>query len=198
MTVSREQKKEILAKLEAEFKEAKSLAFVKNNKITVSEVSKIRTELNEVDAKYVFAKKTLIRIAMKNIFDVDLTPEILDWAVAVVICKEDPISWMGILNKYAKSKEFKKEEKLEFKWWYFEKKLMNKKEILKIADLPSKETLLSRFVMTMNAPISNFARFLSWAKDKLEETGNKKVSELEALAENSEDKTPENSEEAKK
>ncbi|MEK7126346.1 MAG: 50S ribosomal protein L10, partial [Patescibacteria group bacterium] len=66
MAISKDKKSEILAKLTSAFKEASSIAFVNFSKLTVKDASRVRKELADTGVRYYVAKKTLIRLALKQ------------------------------------------------------------------------------------------------------------------------------------
>jgi ribosomal protein L10 len=77
MAVNKTKKAEILSLLEQELQKANSIAFTTNSKLTVEEISSIRRDLRKVNSKLILAKKTLIKIAFKKIYNIDLQDEIL-------------------------------------------------------------------------------------------------------------------------
>ena len=87
MAVSRAKKSEQLAALEAHLKDAKSVAFTSNQKVTVLEVSALKRDLRAQNALYHIAKKTLIKIAFQNVYGVTLDLDTLPGQVALVIGK---------------------------------------------------------------------------------------------------------------
>ena len=176
MAVNKAKKSEILASLEQELKWASSIAFTSNTKLTVLDVTNMRKELRAVSASFTLAKKTLIKIAFKNVYGVELSDDILVWQVAVLISKWDKIAGIAVVNKYAI--DFKKEEKLKFVWGYFDGNLLNASETAKIANLPSREVLLSKLLGSMKSPISALARFFDGAKKDIESKNLTKVSDL--------------------
>lgn len=178
MAVSKAKKAEQLASLESLLKDATSIGFTSNQKVTVSEVTDLRRELREHDAKFLIAKKTLIRIAFKNVYKVDLDIDTLPGQVAMVIASADPISPLGIANKFATQKDWKKAEKMTFVGGYFEEKIVDAEAIKKIASLPSKDTLLAKMLGSMMSPLSGLARFFDGAKTELEGKSLEKVSDL--------------------
>ncbi len=180
MAVSRAKKSEQLASLEAHLKEAKSVAFTSNNKVTVLEISALKKDLRAVNAIVLTAKKTLIRIAFKNIYSVDLDLETLPGQVALVIGKGDAIAPFGITNKYAN--EWKKEEKVTFVAGYMEGRMMDAAETKKLATLPSREVLLSKLLGSLMSPLSGLARFFDAAGKDLTAKGLTKVGDLTASA----------------
>ena len=126
MAITKAKKVEQLAILEAHLKEAKSVAFTSNKKVTVLEVSALKKDLRAVGAVYLTIKKTLIRIAFKNVYGVDVDLSTLPGQVALVIAKDDAIAPFGVANKYAN--DWRKEEKMVFVGGYMDERLMDATE----------------------------------------------------------------------
>lgn len=182
MAVSKARKVEQVAQLEALIKDAKSIGFTSNQKITVAEVTAIKKELFAQNAVFITAKKTLIRIAFKNALNIDLDIDTLPGQVAMVVAKEDVIAPLGIVNKYANEKDWKKAQKLTFVGGYFEGKIVDAESIRKIASLPSREVLLAKLLGSMMSPLSGLARFFDAAKKDLETKNLSTVGDLEVPA----------------
>ncbi len=176
MAVTKARKSEQLTALEAHLKEAKSVAFTSNTKVTVLEVSALKKDLRTQNALYLTVKKTLIRIAFKNVYSVDLDLATLPGQVAIVIAKGDAVSPFGVTNKYVN--EWRKEEKMIFVGGYMEGRLMDATETKKLATLPSREVLLAKLLGSMMSPLSGLARFFDAAKKDLEEKSLAKVGDL--------------------
>lgn len=66
MALSKQKKGEVLDKLREAAKGAESVAFVKFNKLTVADATKMRRALREKNIRYFVAKKTLIRKAFSE------------------------------------------------------------------------------------------------------------------------------------
>lgn len=176
MAVSKNKKIEVLASVEKELKLATSVAFTSNTKLTVEEVTRLRRELLAVNAQFTLVKKTLVRIAFKNIYGVELNEEIMPGQVAVLISRWDKIAWIAIVNKYVN--ELRKEEKIKFVGSYFDGQVLDADATAKIANLPSREVLLAKLLGSMKSPISALARFFDSAKKDLEGKWVTKVSDL--------------------
>ncbi len=166
MAVTKAKKSEQLAALEAHLKDAKCVAFTSNQKITALEVSALKNDLRAQNALFLIAKKTLIRIAFKNVYNQEIDLTTLPGQVALVIAKGDAIAPLGVTNKY--SKEWAKEEKMVFVAGYMEGRLMDGAETKKLATLPSREVLLAKLLGSMMSPLSGLARFFDAAKKDLE------------------------------
>lgn len=166
MAVTKAKKSEQLAALEAHLKDATSVGFTSNQKITALEVSALKNDLRAQNALFLIAKKTLIRIAFKNVYNQEIDLSTLPGQVALVIAKGDAIAPLGVTNKY--SKEWAKEEKMVFVAGYMEGRLMDGAETKKLATLPSREVLLAKLLGSMMSPLSGLARFFDAAKKDLE------------------------------
>jgi len=165
MAVSKSKKNEILENLKISIKEAKSVWFTTNNWLTVEEITKLRKNLREINSTFTLAKKTLIKIAFKEVFDVEIDDSILVWQIAVVCSNDDAVWAMWKVNEFMK--EFKKKPKIEWAWSYFEWTVKDAEETKVIASIPSREVLLGRLVWSMMSPVSALARFFDAAAKKL-------------------------------
>jgi large subunit ribosomal protein L10 len=179
MAVTKQQKADILAGLVAQFKEAKSIGFSKTSTVTVAEFAELRTSLREVGATYTLAKKTLIKIAIKEALNIDIDLAELEGQIGVVCSNEDAVAGLGKVNDLVK----KSEDKIEWAACIFEGEYKGLEETKVLAGLPSKDTLLSRMVGSMMSPLSGMARLLDAIAKETETQGKEKAGELEAKKE---------------
>ncbi len=186
MAVSKNKKSEILEQLKENFRNSKSVAFTSNSGLTVEEISELRKELREVDAKFMLAKKTLIKIAMKEVYEVEISDELLEWQIAVLFSFWDEVAGLGKTDKFITKV---KEEKMKWSASFIDGTIAWAEATKALAKLPSKDTLLGMLVWTMQAPISkfvgtldstisSFARLLNASKEELEKNGKEKVGDL--------------------
>lgn len=181
MAVSKQQKVDILNDLVAKFKEAKSIGFSTTNALTVEDFTKLRSSLREVNSSYTLAKKTLIKKAIKDAIDIDLDLSDLPGQIWVVCSNKDSIAGLWKVNDFIKEINGKKGDLWKMAWALsiFEWKVKTLEETKVIAGIPSRETLLSRFVGSMMSPVSRLARFFDSAAKEIESAGKTKVWELE-------------------
>ena len=182
MAITRTKKEEVLATLEAHLKDATSIAFTSNQRLTVLETMAMKRELRAQNTVFMLAKKTLIRIAFQNILGQDLDIDTLPGQVAIIISKGDKVAGLSVVNKFANEREFKKAEKIKFVGGFFDGKIVGAEEIAKIASLPSREVLLAKLLGSMMSPLSGLARFFDGAKTELETQGKKKVGDLQGTS----------------
>ncbi|MBC7498576.1 50S ribosomal protein L10 [Candidatus Gracilibacteria bacterium] len=176
MAVTKAKKAEQLLVLEAHLKTATSVAFTSNTKVTVLEISALKKDLRAENAIYLTAKKTLIRIAFKTVYGVDVDLATLPGQVGLVISKGDALTPFSVANKYAT--EWKKEQKMTFVAGYMEGRLMDATETAKLATLPSREVLLAKLLGSMMSPLSGLARFFDAAGKDLTAKSLTKVGDL--------------------
>ena len=80
---------------------------------------------------------------------------------AIAICYDDPTVAAGILSKY-----MKKAKTLEFKAGVIEGTCYDAKGMVAVADIPSREVLLSRLLGSFQGPMASFARVIKAIADK--------------------------------
>ncbi len=176
MAVTKAKKSEQLAVLVAHLTSASSVAFTSNTKVTVLEISALKKDLRANNAIYLTAKKTLIRIAFKTVYGVEVDLATLPGQVGLVIAQGDAVAPFGVANKYAN--DWKKEQKMVFVAGYMDGRLMGAEETRKLATLPSREVLLAKLLGSMMSPLSGLARFFDAASKDLTAKSLTKVSDL--------------------
>lgn len=165
MAVSKSKKIDILENLKKSIKDAKSVSFTTNNGLTVEEITKLRKDLREVNTSFTLVKKTLIKLAFKEVYNVEIDDSILNGQIAVVCSNDDAVAGLWKVNDFIKT--FKKDPKVVWAWSYFDWEIKNAQETSNIASIPSKEVLLWRLVWSMLSPVSALARFFDAAAKKL-------------------------------
>ncbi|MDP2943989.1 MAG: 50S ribosomal protein L10 [bacterium] len=154
------QKGEIFRDLSERIKKSKSLVFAGFNAFGVKDNEDLRAKLRKAGGEYYVAKKTLMNLALKeNNLDVNIKD--FDGKVAVIFSYEDEVASAKILGNFRKERDKDKEECLFFLGGILEGKLLSKKEIEALSELPSKIELYARLVGSINAPISGFMGVLA-------------------------------------
>lgn len=158
MAVSKQKKQEILQDLNEKLAKAHSITFIKNNGVSVEQITNLRTEGRKENIELKVAKKTLIQKAFEKNFSTSLPDEILDGPIITVMSYEDPISGPRIIQNFMKENK----DKVEFKGGFMEGKVYNPSEIKAIANLPAKEVLIARVIGQMQAPLYGLHHALSF------------------------------------
>ncbi len=148
MAISKTKKSEILAKLADVLKEATSIAFVGFNKLTVKNASALRETLKKADVKYYVAKKTLLRLALKQQGYEGQAPE-LPGEVAIAWTTSDVIAPSRGIYDFGK----KLKGALVLLGGVFENAFADKEQMTAIATIPPMLVLRGMFVNVINSPI---------------------------------------------
>ena len=156
MAISKDKKREIIAKLIDAFKEASSVVFVGFSKLTVKDASRVRKELADAGVRYYVAKKTLIHLALKKHGYEGEVPE-LQGEVAVAWTTEDitaPARGVYDLGKKLKGA-------VALIGGVFEGAFADAQKMLGIATIPPMQVLRGMFVNVLNSPIQGFVMALN-------------------------------------
>jgi len=157
MAKTKDQKKEIVAKIENVLKGATSV-FVHFTGITVNDESRMRRTMKGEGLGYVVAKKSLLRRALNNLGHTEELPLEGEVAVAYTASSEDQTA--AARRIYAIGREIG-EGKLTILGGLFEGKLVDASMMQQIATIPGMETLRGMFANLVNSPRARFAIALS-------------------------------------
>ena len=161
------QKKEEVKKLAEEMKEAKLILLTDYRGINVTDDTTLRKDLRNANAKYTVIKNNITRRALAEC-GIEGLEDKLEGPTAVVMSNEDYLEPSKVIYKYSKDNEFYK-----IKGGVIEGKVMTAEEIITLAKLPSRETLLSMLAGALLGNISKVAVALNEVKKQKEEAGEK-------------------------
>ena len=160
-----EQKKQIVTEIADKFRESKSTIVVDYRGLSVAEVTELRKQLREAGIDFKVYKNTLTRRAAEQAELTGLN-DALTGPNAIAFSKEDVVAPAKILNDFAK-----KHEALEIKAGVIEGNVATLEEVKALAELPSREGLLSMLLSVLQAPIRNLALATKAVADQKEEQG---------------------------
>ena len=145
------QKKEEVSKLANEMKEAKIILLVDYRGINVSDVTNLRNDVRKVNGKYSVIKNNITRRALAEC-GIEGLEEQLVGPTAVIMSNEDYLGTAKAIYNFSKNNEYYK-----IKGGVIEGKVMTADEIITLAKLPSRETLLSMLAGALLGNISKVA-----------------------------------------
>jgi len=145
------QKKEEVANLAAKMKEAKIILLTDYRGINVADVTELRSELRKSDSEYKVIKNNIIRRALAE-NGIEGLDDLLEGPTAVIMNNEDYLEAAKTIYNYSKDNDFYK-----IKGGVIEGKVMTAEEIITLAKLPSRETLLSMLAGALLGNISKLA-----------------------------------------
>ena len=156
------QKEEEVKKLAEKMKTASLVLLTDYRGINVADVTEMRSKLRKVNAQYSVIKNNITRRALAEC-GLEGLDEKLEGPTAVVMNNEDYLETAKAIYNYSKDNDFYK-----IKGGVIEGKVMTAEEIITLAKLPSKETLLSMLAGALLANISKLAVALDQVKAQKE------------------------------
>ncbi|MCD6248999.1 MAG: 50S ribosomal protein L10 [candidate division Zixibacteria bacterium] len=166
----RTQKADVVAQIKELFEKSGAYFITDYQGLNVANMTVLRKELRENNVNYLVAKNTLFRLAAKDA-GVDGLDEYFVGPTAIAFANDDPSVAAKILHE-----SYKKTELPRFKVFMVEGQLHQADEVKVLADLPSRDVLLSQVVAAVEAPfteligsLDGFFRELIGLVDALEE-----------------------------
>jgi len=177
--MARPDKEAAVAELTEDFRTANATYLTEYRGLTVTSMKQLRRSLG-ADTKYAVVKNTLTKIAAKGA-GVEITDDLLTGPSALAFVKGDPIDAARHLKNFQKENPL-----LIIKGGIYEGKLVTTAEIMKLADLESREVLLAKLAGAMKGSLAKAARVFDALRIKMEAvsepSNNSAVSEVPAPA----------------
>ncbi len=156
-------KKQQVEEIKAKITSAKSIVLIDYMGLTVAQDTAFRKELRDNGVDYAVLKNRLVKIAFNelgyNQFD-----EALNGPTAVAFSSTDAVAPAKYIVKNIKALN-----KMKTKCGMVEGEFMDEAGLKKIADIPSKEVLLSKMLGSMQSPLSKLARCLKQIAEQKEQ-----------------------------
>ncbi len=146
---------EIVETFSAKFREASGIYFTDYLGLNVRDITELRKKFTADSVEFYVIKNTLAKRSAESAGIEDLS-SVFGGPTAVAFSFDDPTTPARII------KDFKKDNDLpELKAFVFEGKLMGKEEFVTVANLPSREVLLTKLVGGLSSPMRKLASTLS-------------------------------------
>ena len=155
-----ELKQPTVEEISANIKDAQSVVLVDYRGLTVEQDTQLRKQLREAGVTYKVYKNTMMNFAFKGTQFEGLS-EYLNGPSAVAISTTDATAPARILAQFAKTAD-----KLEIKAGVVEGTVYDAKGMAQIANIPSREVLLSKLLGSLQSPVTNLARVLNQIAEK--------------------------------
>jgi len=159
--MARPDKSAAVAQLVEDFRSADATVLTEYRGLTVTAMKELRRSLGE-GTKYHVAKNTLTKIAAKEA-GVPLEDNLLAGPSAIAFIKGDAVTAAKAMKNFQKENPL-----LVIKGGVFEGKPVSVEEIMKLADLESREVLLAKLAGAMKASLAKAARTFDALRIKLE------------------------------
>lgn len=158
----REGKQLVVSEVTGKFKDSLCTVVTDYRGLNVAQVTELRKSLREAGVEFQVVKNTIARRATAA---ADLTEldEHLTGPTAIAFSNDDLIAPAKILSQFAK-----KNEHLKVKVGVVEGKVVDASQIKALAELPSREGMLSMLLSVLQAPVRGFALAVKAVADKKE------------------------------
>jgi large subunit ribosomal protein L10 len=143
---TRETKQKDLAAITESLAKSKSALVVSFTGLTVTKDQEFRNSLRDAGAQYQVVKNTLARIAVKGT-QFEQATDAFKGVTAIAWTENDPVVLSKAITKFMKDNA----DTYTFKTGVVDGKLVDLKQLTTIANLPSKEELISKLLYVLNA-----------------------------------------------
>jgi large subunit ribosomal protein L10 len=145
---------EQVKELKETFSKAKAIYFTEYHGLNVGDITKLRSEFFKADVEYKVAKNTLIKLAAQQ-NKISGLDEVLIGSTAIAIAYNEPVAPAKVIKEFTKDNDLP-----TVKGILFDGEFLPGEEFNKLADMPSKEELLSQLVAMLNSPLQKLASTL--------------------------------------
>lgn len=155
MAKTKDQKSQLLEKLDDKISRMKSAVIVDYKGLKVKETEELRNLLREKGVDFNVSKNSLTKIALKK-NGIEFDESVFKKPVAVAFAMQDEVAPAKEITLFAK-----KNEAIEILGGILEKKYIDENMVKQLASLPSREELYGKVVGTIAAPLSGMVNVLA-------------------------------------
>lgn len=159
--MTRSEKSEIIAKLEAEFKDNEAIIVCDYRGLSVKKLEVLRNAAREQNVKVQVVKNTLANIALKNADKDGMAlkdTNIFIWG--------DQLSATKVAAKFEETNS----ELFKIKTAHIDGEVASVEKVKALSKMPSRDELIAMLLQVWNAPIQNFTIGLNALKEKKEQS----------------------------
>ncbi len=171
MAISKDKKNELMQQYIQDLSSSNSVVVLKQEKVSVNNANRLRKDIKSANGRYNVIRKRLFVKALKEAWCDDVELDKLEGSVVVLYDNDlsEQYNPLKAVNKNLKL--FKKQDKwvsLTFLGGWFGKKRQSAEYVSELANLPSKEELLSKLLYLFKYPLQSFACALDQVSKKLD------------------------------
>lgn len=153
---SKQEKNNDLKALSSRLENAPAAMVVSFNKLSVAKDGELRQALRDAGASYSVVKNTVARMAVEGT-PFEGATEHFKGVTAMAIAKEDPVSLAKAVTKFAKDNP----DVFKFKIGIVEGRVVQLTDVQSLANLPSKEELISKIMFVINCQAQRIVTVIS-------------------------------------
>jgi len=147
------EKQAVVAGIVETLKNATSGVLVNYEGITVAEDTQLRDQLRKEGVTYSVVKNTLVRRALDDAGMSELD-DVLHGTTSLAVSNDDPIAPIRVIYKFAKGLG---DDRFHIKAGFMDGKVIPLEDVAALAELPSKEVMLSQLLGMLLAPLTSLA-----------------------------------------
>ena len=152
--MNKAEKVQVVESLKKTFSESGSVILLSFQRVSVPDITDLRSRIRESEGGYEVVKNTLALRAAEGTPLVQVK-EHFSGPTAMAYTKSDPVSLAKVLKEFVKS-----HQGMAFKGGVLDGRVIDEQQVESLADLPSREELLSKVLFLLNAPLTRLARAL--------------------------------------
>ncbi len=157
-----EQKKQVVAELAERLKNSAAGVLVDYKGINVEQDTKLRRNFREAGVKYEVVKNTLLKLAVREA-GLDELEAVLDGTTAIATSADDAVAPAKVFKDFVKENSTLE---ISFKSGFADGKVLSIDEINALADLPSREALLTMLASALLGTVRGLAVALNAVAEK--------------------------------
>ncbi len=150
-----DQKSQVVSEITEKFQKASGVVLADYRGLTVAQVTQLRAQLRQAGVEYRVLKNTLVRRAANEV-GVEGLDTYLEGPTALAF-SADPVAPAKVLMEFAKANKLKT---FKIKAGVLEGKVIGPEGVKALAELPTREVLLSMVLRGMQAPLTGMANVL--------------------------------------
>lgn len=151
---SLEQKKQVVKEIKEKLDAAQSVVITEYRGLTVAQVTALRSKLKEAGVEFKVYKNTMVKLAADEAGITGLDTY-LQGPTAWAFSMQDPVSAAKVLLNFSRTND-----KLVIKGGIIESQAFEASRVKALADLPSREVLLSQVLGALQGPLVGMANVL--------------------------------------
>jgi len=149
--LTREQKREQSDHLKDSLSDISTLFLLENTGLNVNDVNVLRSEIRKSEGTYKVVKNSVVKLAVEGTDLEVITPHMVG-PKTLAYTDGDAVALAKVLKTFIKN-----HPELSIQHAYLEGQLLDARAAEKIADLPSKEELLTKLAYLLQSPIRRLA-----------------------------------------
>ena len=151
----RAEKKYLIDEVEIHLRKSDYVILANFAGVTVADAAELRQKLSAEKAEYHVVKNSSLRVAAKSL-GLPEFEEALVGPTAIIVGGKNSAGVAKILKQF-----FKERQKIEVKAAILGRKLISSKDVERLADMPSLDTLRAQLLGLLNQPASAFVRVVN-------------------------------------